>query len=149
MTMPIQQGARPKMVEIDRHTAAKISSERSFGLVFVAFFAIVAIYPLFFGGDLRVWAAVLAAGFAAVAVARPQLLRPLNVAWFKLGLLIGRFMSPVVLSLMFFCVIAPIGLLMRVFGHDPLRLKRKGSADSYWILRDEAENPMQSMRNQF
>jgi hypothetical protein len=133
----------------ERTEAVKGSSNRSFGLVFAAVFAIIGLAPLAFGGTVRPWALVAGAGFAVVALGFPGLLAPLNRLWLKFGLLLHRIVSPVVLGIMFFAVITPIGLLMRALGKDPLRLKRDASAGSYWIPREPPGPAPESLKDQF
>jgi hypothetical protein len=133
----------------ERDDQVEGSSNRSFGLVFAAVFAIVGLFPLAFGGGVRTWALLAGAGFAAVALARPALLAPLNRLWLKLGLLLHRVVSPIMLGIMFFAVVTPIGLLMRALGKDPLRLKRDRSADSYWIPREPPGPTPESLKDQF
>ena len=128
------------MLEENRQAVVKMSSERSFGLVFAAVFAIVAVYPWFTTGSIRIWAAGLAVVLAGAGLVQPRLLRPLNTLWFKFGQLVGRVMSPVIMGLIFFCVITPVGF--------PMRMKRSASKASLWIVRND-KTPMQSMRNQF
>lgn len=125
------------------------SSNRAFGLVFVGFFTIVGIVPWAFGGKLHLWALVLALGLLVVSLLLPSLLAPFNRAWLKFGLLLHKIVSPVVLGIMFFLVVTPIGLLMRMFGKDPLRLKFEPSADSYWIDRSPPGPPPESLKDQF
>jgi hypothetical protein len=127
----------------------KGSSNRSFGLIFAAFFCVVGLLPLFSRGEVRVWALVVAAIFAGVAVTVPAILAPLNRLWMRLGLLLHRIVNPVVLGLMFLTAIVPIGLLMKLFGKDLLRLKFSEDASSYWIVRDPKGPEPQSLNRQF
>ena len=130
-------------------TEARASSDRAFGLVFAAVFAIVAAWPLFFGGALRGWAVAVALGFGAVALAMPALLAPLNRLWMRLGALLHAVVSPVVLSIMFYGVVWPTGLVMRLFRPDPLRLKFDRAAASYWVDRVPPGPPAASFRDPF
>ena len=127
------------------------SSDRSFGLVMAAFFAIVAVAPLVQGSlaAIRWWAVGIAAAFLALALLRPAVLRPLNRLWLKLGLLLAKIVSPVVLALLFYVTVTPVGLLMRAAGKDPLRLRRNAGAASYWIAREPPGPAPQSMKHQF
>ncbi|MCG3143952.1 MAG: hypothetical protein HONDAALG_01330 [Gammaproteobacteria bacterium] len=125
------------------------SSNRSFGLIFAAFFCIIGLLPLFSRGELRPWALVAAAVFAAVAMTVPSILGPLNRAWIRLGLLLHRIVNPVVLGLMFLIAIVPIGLLMRLFGKDLLRLKFSRGASSYWLVREPKGPDPRSLNRQF
>lgn len=111
------------------------SSDRVFGLVMAVFFAALACWPLLHGQAPRTWALALAAGFALAALLQPHCLAPLNRLWTRFGLLLHRITNPIILGLAFFLTIVPIGLIMRLTGHDPLRLKRDAAADSYWIER--------------
>jgi hypothetical protein len=133
----------------DRDEAIHGSSDRSFGLVFAAVFLAISILPWIFGGRLRVWSLGVAAVFGVVALAAPRVLAPLNKLWLRFGLLLHRIVSPVVLGIMFFLVITPMGLLMRAFGKDPLRLRFDRSASTYWIPREPPGPPPDSFSDQF
>lgn len=125
------------------------SSDRSFGIVMAVFFALIAILPAIHDpASVRWWAAALAAVFLGFALLRSEVLRPFNRLWQRLGLLLSKIVSPIVLSLLFFSVVTPVGLLMRAFGKDPLRLRRNGSP-SYWIMRQPPGPPPMSMEDQF
>lgn len=143
-------GKSSPVLETQGHTdPVRMGSERSFGLVFTAFFALVALWPLKSGGDLRLWAFGLSAGCLALSLAAPRVLRPLNVVWFKFGLLLHKIMSPLIMGFLFFSTITPIGILLRATGKDPMRLKRDAAAASYWISRDPPGPAPTSMKNQF
>lgn len=126
-----------------------MGSELSFGLVFAGLFAVLAAYPLVKGGTIRLEYLGVAGVFLALALVRPQLLRPLNIVWFRLGLAIGRIMTPVVMALIYCVTVVPIGLLMRAAGKDVLRLERDAAATSYWIAREEPGPKPGSMKRQF
>jgi hypothetical protein len=132
-----------------RDEAVKTSSNRSFGLVFAAFFTLLAAlgwwhhtgrWPIWLG--LAVLALVL-------ALAASRLLTPFNRIWTKFGLLLHRIVSPIFLTLLFYGIVAPIGFLMRLSGKDPLRLKYEPAADSYWIVRTPPGPASDSFKNQF
>ncbi len=125
------------------------SSDRSFGFVFAAVFALVAFWPLIHGQPVRWWSAGLAALFLLVAWLKPALLSRPNKAWMRLGLLMGAIVSPVALGVLFFLVITPLGFLMRRTGKDPLRLKFEPAAESYWIRREPPGPKPDSLTNQF
>jgi hypothetical protein len=127
----------------------KQGSDRAFGLVFAAFFALIGLWPLIGGEGVRGWAIGLALAFLLVALSRPALLNPLNRGWFLFGLLLHRIVNPLVMGLLFFGTVMPIGLLMRLFGKDPLRLKFDSTAESYWITRDPPGPAAGGMKNQF
>jgi len=111
------------------------SSDRSFGCVFAVFFLVIGLWPFLFGGQPRWWSLGLAVAFGAVSLIRPGLLAPLNRLWLEFGLLLHRIVSPLVMGLLFFLVITPIALIMRLAGKDPLHLKYDAAARSYWIPR--------------
>ena len=126
------------------------SSDRSFGLVFAAVFALAAFLPLLRSPHQpRWWAAVLAVAFALIALLWPKRLALLNRLWLKFGLLLHAVVSPVVLALLFYGAIVPIGLLKRMFGNDSLRLQIDRAADTYWIIRDSSASARSSMKQQF
>ena len=127
----------------------KISSERNFGLVFAGVFLLVALLPLFSGHDPRKWALWVAVAFVAVAVLAPKLLAPFNRLWAQFGLLLHRITSPLVLGIMFFVVITPMGWIMRALGKDLLRLKLDPAATSYWIARTPPGPTPESLKDQF
>lgn len=135
--------------DLTREEVLEGSSDRACGLVFAAVFAIVAGWPLFYGEMPRWWAAGIALAFALVATVRPALLAGLNRVWTRFGHLLGRLVRPIALGIVFYGVMTPLGLAMRVAGKDPLRLKRDGGADSYWIPREPPGPPPDSMSNQF
>ncbi len=133
----------------DRDEAVRGSSDRNFGLVFAVVFAVIGLLPGAFGRPVRTWSIVAAALFLVVAVTAPSILAPLNKLWLKLGLLLHRVVSPIVLGIMFFLVITPMGLLMKVFGKDPLRLRFDRGASTYWIAREPPGPPPDSFSDQF
>ncbi|HSD60627.1 MAG TPA: SxtJ family membrane protein [Burkholderiales bacterium] len=135
--------------DLRREQEIEGSSNRSFGWVFTVFFLIVALYPLVRSEGPRVWALLAGAAFAAVTLVRPRLLAAPNRLWTRFGLLLGRIVSPVVIGILYYLVITPFGVVMRLAGKDPLRLKREPEARSYWIERDPPGPPPESMSNQF
>ena len=137
--------------DFTRKEAVQGSSDRSFGFVMAAFFGLVALFPLLHGplSSIRWWALVLAAAFLAFALLWPAALRPLNRAWLRLGLLLSKVVSPVVLMILFYATVTPIGILMRWAGKDPLRLRRDAAAASYWIPREPPGPAPDSMKQQF
>lgn len=129
--------------------AVEMGSDRSFGLVFAAVFAIVALLPLKDGGEPRLWAGAIAAAFLVAAFVFPKALKPLNKLWFLIGMALHHVVTPLVMGLLFFVTVTPIALVMRVMGKDPLRLNRDGKAASYWINRTPPGPAPDSMRRQF
>ena len=118
--------------------AVKPLSNRSFGLIFAAIFALIGLFPLAFGSELRLWALSIALAFAAVAILLPALLAPLNRAWAKFGLFMHKIVNPILMGLIFFLTILPTGLIMRLLGKDPMHRKLDPQAESYWINRNES-----------
>jgi len=135
--------------DLHRTQAVEGSSDRAFGLVFGGLFFVIACWPLFDRELPRWWALGVAVIFAVVAIWKPALLAGPNRLWIKLGLLLGKVVSPVALGILFYCAVAPIGVLVRLTGKDPLRLKLDSSAKSYWIPREPPGPPPGSMTNQF
>jgi len=135
-------------IEAQTHDSIDIGSDRGFGFVFAAVFAIISLWPLAGGGGVRIWAIAIAVLFLAAALVRPIILRPLNRLWFRFGLLLGRIVSPIVMAVVFFVAVTPTAFIMRALGKDLLRLKFDPDADSYWIRRADIA-PMSSMKDQF
>jgi hypothetical protein len=125
------------------------SSDRGFGIVFSIFFVLVGLSPLRANHPLRWWALALAGLFLVVALLQPVWLRPLNRLWTKVGLLMGRIVSPVIAALLFYLVVTPTGLLFRLMGKDPLHLAWDSGVRSYWIERQPPGPPPESMSNQY
>ena len=125
------------------------SSDRVFGLVFAGVFLVIAGWPLIHGGTPRWWALGVSAVFGVVAWVKPVLLARLNRLWMKLGILLGKVISPIALGILFYGVMTPMGAAIRLAGKDPLRLKRDPAAYSYWIPRAPPGPPPDSMTNQF
>ena len=123
----------------------KIGSNRSFGIVFFIVFLLIAIYPLLSGESVRLWSLAIATIFLILGIINSSLLSPLNKIWFKFGLLLGRLISPLVMSLIFFLVVTPIALLMKLLKKDLLNLKFNKD-NTYWIVKS---GPKSKMKNQF
>lgn len=123
----------------------KIGSNRSFGIVFFIFFLIVGTYPIFFQGELRIWSLIVSIIFFLLGIINSRFLTPLNLLWFKFGMLLGRIFSPIVMGLVFFLVVTPTGLIMRILNKNLLRLKKK-NIKTYWIERSSIKS---DMKNQF
>ena len=123
----------------------KISSNRSFGIVFFIVFLLIGIYPLLNNDDVRIWSIIISIAFLILGLLNSKILLPLNKIWFKFGILLGKIISPLIMGLIFFVVVTPIGLLMRLFNKDLLNLKFNKSK-SYWIEKSE---PKSKMKNQF
>ena len=123
----------------------KISSNRSFGLVFFVVFLLISIYPFLHGQNLRFWSLIVAIIFLALGLLNSKILTPLNKIWFKFGLLLGSIVSPIIMSIIFFFVVTPISFVMKILGKDILNLKRNNN-NTYWV---EKSGPKSKMKNQF
>jgi predicted membrane metal-binding protein len=135
--------------DLARASVEPRASERSFGLVFAAVFALLALWPLVNGRGARWWAFGVAGLFLALAFVAPVLLRPLNRLWMALGRLLNRIVSPVVMAFLYIVAVVPTGLALRLSGKDPLRLRRDPGAASYWLPRQPPGPPPDSFKNQF
>ena len=116
----------------------------TFGILFFIVFLIIGLYPLKNGLNIRLWSLGLSFVFLIITFIRPNLFTPLNKLWIQFGILLGKVISPMVMGLVFFFVVTPIGILVRLFKKDVMGLKKKET--SYWINR---EDKVQSMRKQF
>jgi polyferredoxin len=123
----------------------KISSNKSFGIVFFIVFLLIGLYPLIHYESVRIWSLIISFNFLVLGFLNSSILTPLNLLWFKFGILLGKLISPIIMGVVFFLVVTPIGLIMRLFKKDLLKLK-KNDAKSYWI---EKSNNESSMKNQF
>jgi len=123
----------------------KIGSNRSFGIVFFLFFLTIATYPLINGNELRLWSLIVSIVFLFLGLINSKILNPLNKLWFKFGIFLGKIVSPLVMGIIFFLVVTPLGLLMRLLNKDLLNLKFNDNS-SYWIEKTE---PKSKMKNQF
>jgi len=122
------------------------SSNKSFGIVFFIVFIIIGLYPFLNNQEIRVWSIILSLIFLILGFLNSKLLTPLNKAWIKFGILLGNIISPLVLGIIFFLVVLPTGLLMRLFKKNFLGLKFDKKLKSYWINK---EKQLSSMKNQF
>jgi len=132
-----------------RNEAVVSGSDRSFGIVMAAVFALLSLLNWWHNGYLWRWTGGIAVVFIGAALLCPVLLRPLNWFWLRFGLLLHRVMNPIVMALVFFGAVLPTGLIMRAWGKDLLRLERQPDATSYWIERQPPGPTPESMRDQF
>ena len=123
----------------------KISSNRNFGIVFFIVFLLIALWPLLKSGEIRIWSLTISFIFLILGLFNSSLLTPLNKAWFKFGIFLGNFIAPIVMGIIFFFVVTPTGILMKLFGKDLINLK-KNNEKTYWIEKKDIKS---SMRNQF
>jgi hypothetical protein len=120
----------------------KISSNRSFGFLFFIVFFVISLWPLKSQGDLRIWTLVLSLLFLILGALNSKLLTPFNKLWFKFGILLGSIISPIVMGIIFFVVVAPVGIIMRFLGKDLLRIIKNKFVSTYWINRDKQKKTM-------
>jgi len=123
----------------------KKGSNKSFGIVFSIVFFIIALYPLIYDFEIRSWSIIIAIIFLLLGLTNSKILTPLNTVWFKFGILLGKVISPIIMGIIFFLVVTPIGYIMRFLNKDLLNLKYDKS-NSYWIKKT---GPKSKMKNQF
>ena len=124
----------------------KMSSNRNFGFVFFIVFLIISLWPLQHEGQIRIWSIVISLIFLILSLMNSKLLTPLNQLWTRFGLLLGNIVAPIVMGLVFFLVVTPVGIVMRIMGKDLIRKKLNKNNKSYWIKR---EKPIGTMKKQF
>ena len=124
-----------------KNSNIKIGTNKSFGIVFFLFFLIVSIFPLFKDGNIRVWSLIIAIIFLILGLLNSKILTPLNKIWFKFGILLGSIVSPIVMGVIFFVIVTPTSLIMKVIGKNLLNLKRNNKK-TYWIERSEIKSKM-------
>ena len=122
------------------------SSVKSFGILFFIVFLLIGLWPLMSKGDLRIWSLIFSVIFLILGLTESKILIPLNKYWIKLGELLGKIIAPIVMAIIFFLVLTPISLLLKIFKKDVLRLLLSKKKESYWILR---EKDLGSMDRQF
>mgnify|MGYP001347004807 CR=1 FL=1 len=122
----------------------KLGSNKSFGIVFFIFFLIISIYPVLYSEDIRIWSLIISFSFLFLGLLNSRLLTPLNKLWFKFGILLGKIISPLVMGTIFYLVVTPTGLILRIFKKDILNLKFNDNK-SYWKARESKSK----MKNQF
>ena len=145
--MKAQTGKTHERLVVDEVVTG--SSNRSFGFTFAIVFTIVALWPLMRGRSMRGWALVVAVAFLLAAFAFPRMLAPLNRAWLRFGLVLHACISPVIMGLVFYTTVTPIGLVRRLLGKDPLRLQWDRDAVTYWIERNPPGPAPDTMPRQF
>jgi len=139
----------PTHEDLSRTHDVKASSNRSFGWVFTVVFLVIALWPLLRGGPLRSWSLIVAAVFLLITLVAPALLALPKRIWMRFGLLLNRIVSPLVLMFLFYVVVTPMGILMRMFGKSTMRLGAPNTSESYWIKRDPPGPKPDSLTNQF
>ena len=132
-------------MNIMKNNEIKISSNKSFGIVFAIVFFLIGLWPIIESNDIRIWSLILSVIFLILGLMNSSILTPLNKIWFRFGIFLGNFIAPVVMGIIFFFVVTPIGLIMRLLGRDLIKLK-KNNENSYWIEKKDTES---SMKKQF
>ena len=123
----------------------KLPSNRNFGIVFSIVFLIISLLPLLKQNEIRSWSLIISIIFLSLGLINSKLLLPLNKIWFKFGIFLGNFIAPIVMGIIYFFVVTPTGLIMKMLGKDLLNLK-KSNKDSYWIKKNNSNS---SLKNQF
>ena len=123
----------------------KIGSNRSFGVVFFVVFLLIGLWPILKGNELRIWSIVISLIFLILGILNSKILTPFNKVWFRFGIFLGNFISPIIMGIVFFLVVTPTGLIMKLFRKDLINL-RKNNSSTYWI---EKKGIKSSMKNQF
>ncbi|MFL2897594.1 MAG: SxtJ family membrane protein [Candidatus Pelagibacter sp.] len=123
----------------------KLPSNRNFGIIFSIVFLIISLWPVLSQNDIRIWSLIISGIFLILGLINSKLLLPLNKIWFKFGILLGNFIAPIVMGIVYFMVVTPTGFIMRLLGKDLLNLK-KNNKDTYWIQKDNSNS---DLKNQF
>ena len=123
----------------------KVSSNKSFGIVFSIFFLLISVYPLLNNDPIYYWSLFVSFIFLVLGLMNSKILSPLNLLWFKFGILLGKIVSPIVMGIIFFLVVTPISIILKIFGKDVLNLKFNNNK-TYWI---EKNGPKSNMKKQF
>ncbi len=126
-------------------TKIKLPTNRNFGIVFSIVFLIISLWPLLSQNEIRIWSLIISVIFFILGIFNSKLLLPLNKIWFKFGMFLGNFIAPIVMGIVFFLVVTPTALIMRLLGKDLLNLK-KNNKNSYWIEKDNSNS---NLKNQF
>lgn len=135
--------------DLQEHSKVEVGSNRSFGLVFFVVFLLIGLFPLLGDGGVRLWSLIVAGIFLFFSFVFSEVLRPLNVLWFKFGMLLAKIVNPIVMFVIYILTIVPFGLGARLFGKDLLRIKFDKVRDSYWEEREPPGPKPESLKNQF
>ena len=123
----------------------KIPSNKNFGIVFFLVFLVISFFPLINNQNIIIWSLVISIFFLVLGLLNSKFLTPLNMIWFRFGLLLGNFVSPVIMGVVFFIVVTPTSFIMKILGKNLLNLKKE-KKKTYWIERPKIKT---TMRNQF
>ena len=119
----------------------KLPTNRNFGTVFFLVFLIISLFPLLKNENIRIWSIIIALVFLVLGLLNSKFLTPLNKIWFRFGIILGNFVSPIVMGIVFFTIVTPTSFIMRVLGKNLLNLK-KGNKKTYWIERSKIKSKM-------
>ncbi len=134
---------------ITRQHDVKMGSDKSFGIVFSIVFGLIGVFPLLHGDAIRLWPLIIAVAFLSAAFVKSELLKPLNIIWFKFGLLLHKVVNPLVMGLVFIIAVVPTGLIMKLIGKNMLQLKKDTTRSSYWIIREPPGPAPEDFKRQF
>ena len=124
----------------------KLPSNKNFGLVFFIVFLLIALWPILNNNDIRIWSLIISFVFLALGSINSKLLTPLNKLWFKFGIFLGSIIAPIIMGFVFFLIVTPTGLIMKILKKDLLKLKNNNNSNTYWLEKDNSNS---SLRNQF
>ena len=124
----------------------KLPSNRSFGILFFIVFLIIALWPLQAGSDIRIIFLFISLIFLTVGLFNSNLLKPLNFIWMKLGLMLGKFMNPIIMGFIYYLTVVPTGLIFKILNKNLLNIKKNNGQKTYWIIKKKSQS---TMRNQF
>ena len=129
-----------------KNNEIKLSSNKSFGIVFFIVFLIIALWPLKSGYDIRIIPLLTSLTFLILGFFNSNLLKPLNFIWMKLGLMLGKFMNPIILGFIYYLTVVPTGLIFKILNKNLLNIKKKNDQKSYWVKKEKSQS---TMKNQF
>ena len=129
-----------------KNNEIKLSSNKSFGIVFFIVFFIIALWPLKSGSDIRIVPLLISLIFLILGLINSNLLKPLNIIWMKFGLMLGKFMNPIIMGLIYYLTVVPTGLILKILNKNLLNIKKKNDQKSYWIKKEKSQS---TMKNQF
>ena len=135
--------------DLQQHSEIEVGSNRSFGIVFCVVFLIIGLFPLLGEGPVRLWSLIVSGIFLFFSFFFSEVLRPLNVIWFKFGMLLAKIVNPIVMFIIYALTIVPFGLGARLLGKDLLRIKFEKGRDSYWEEREPPGPKPETLKNQF
>tara|TARA_B100000767_G_scaffold268820_1_gene289698 strand:- start:463 stop:855 length:393 start_codon:yes stop_codon:yes gene_type:complete len=129
-----------------KNTEIKLPSNKSFGIVFFIIFLIIGIWPLKSGLDIRIVPLIISLIFLILGIFNSNLLKPLNFLWMKFGLMLGKFMNPIIMAIIYYLTVVPTGLIFKVLNKNLLNIKKKNNQKSYWVIKEKSQS---TMKNQF